>query len=313
MKRTIWLVVAAACALGAGYGLSLAQDEEAPAVQLATADVEVLAFDSLTVRGKENSAAGVTETLTKDGYVILLVSLMIDAPWSEELERVSVSGSDIALVGADKARYSPFGYMQWGTFRGFTPSVSLHRRSDWETEPEPEDFNAAFLVPAGEADYTLVFGEHLSVPVTAPAETVPELHILDKLRIEILSAELVDELQGSMDVGEEDIPTDVVSEAGPFLKVTFKLMPLAPNGSFDTIFFWHSDWFGVRFADGTHSHTVGEEFMGGLSRNVSHNTPFTGDGSDSDTATFYFPAAEGGDAFDLLVLMRPAAEGSVAP
>ncbi|MHC4984858.1 MAG: hypothetical protein ACYTFO_01750 [Planctomycetota bacterium] len=313
MKRTIWLVVAAACAIGAGYGLSLAQEEEAPPVQLTAADVQVSAFDSLTVRPKESATVGATETLTKDGHVILLVSLMIDAPWSEELERVSVSGRDIALVGADDTQYPPFGYMQWGTFREFTPSVSLYRKSDWETEASPDEFNAAFLVPAEEASYTLVFGEHLSVPVTAPAQTVPEPHILDKMQIEILSAELVDELQSSLSVGEEKVPTDVVSQAGPFLKVTFKLVPLAPNGSYKTVFFWHSDWFGVRFADGAHSHTVGEEFMGGLSRNVSHNTPFTGDGSDSATATFYFPAAEGADAFELLVLMRTAAEGSVSP
>jgi len=299
--------------LGLGYGLTHAQDDEAPPVQLTATDVAVAAFDSLTVRAQANGVVGVTETLTKDGYVILLVSMMVDAPWSEELERVSVSGNDITLIGADDTEYAPFGYMQWGTFREFSPSLSLYRRSDWETEPEPKEFNAVFLVPAGQADYTLVFGEHLSVPVTAPAETVPEPHILDKLRIEILSAELVDELQSSIDVGEEDVPTTVVSQAGPFLKVTFKLIPSAPNGGFDTIFFWHSDWFGVRYADGSHSHTVGEEFMGGLSRNVSHNTPFTGDGSDSATATFYFPAAEDADAFELLVLMRPAAEGSASP
>ena len=313
MTRTIGLVIVAACALGIGYGLSFAQDDEAPPVQLTATDVEAVAFDSLTVRAQQNAVVGATETLAKDGQVILLVSLMIDAPWSEELERVSVSGSDIALVGADETRYSPFGFMQWGTFREFTPSLSMYRRSDWETEPEPEEFNAAFLVPAGEASYTLVFGEHLSVPVTSPVETIPEPHLVDKMRVEILSAELVDEVQGSMDVGDDEVSTDVASQAGPFLKVTFKLIPLAPNGSFDTVFFWHSDWFGVRYADGSHSHSVGEEFMGGLSRNVSHNPAFTGDGSDSDTATFYFPAAEGANAFELLVLMRTAAEGSVAP
>ena len=314
MNRTLGLIIAAACALGAGYGLSLAQEDEAPPVPLTAANVQVTAFESLTVRAKENGTVGVTETLHKDGHVIVLVELDVDAPWSEELERVSVPGNDIVLVGAGDERHPPIGHMQWGTFSEYKPSVSLRRPSDWaEEEPEPDEFNAAFLVPAGEQNFTLVFGEHLSVPITAPAETVPEPHILDKMQIEIVSAELVDELQGSLSVGDDKVPTDVVNEAGPFLEVTFKLTPLTSNGSFEGVFFWHSDWFGVRFADGSHSHTVGEAFMGGLSRNVSHNTPFTGDGSDRATATFYFPAAEGADAFELLVLMRTAAEGSVAP
>ena len=313
MKRTIGLMIATACALGLGYGLSVAQDDIATTIELTATNVQVAAFDSLTVRAKENAAVGVTETLRKDGHVILLVSLLIDAPWSEALERVSVPADDIALVGADDARYAPFGYVQWGTFREFAPSVGLYRRSDWETESEPEEFNAAFLIPAGEQSFTLDFGDgrYLSVPITAPAETAAEPHIVDKMQVEIVSAELVDELRGSVDVGEDKVPTDVVSETGTFLKVTFDLTPLASNGSFEGVFFWHSNWFGVRFADGSHSHTVGEIFMGGLSRNVSHNTPFTGDGSDVATATFYFPAPPEADAFELLVLMRPAAEGAV--
>ena len=310
MKRTIWLVLAAGCALGVGYGLSLAQEADAP-VQLTAQNVEVTAFDSLTIRAEENSAVGVTETLRQDGHVILHVDLAVEVPWSEELERVSVPGSDVVLVGADDQRHPPVGHFKWGTFSEFDPSLSAYRPRDWAEQPEPEPFNAAFLVPAGERDFTLVVGEHLSVPITAPAERSPEPHILDKMRIEIVSASLVDELQGSIDIGEDEVPTDVISEAGPFLKVTFTLTPLAANGSFHGVFFWHSDWFGVRFADGSHSHTIGEEFMDGLSRNVSHNTPRAGDGWETRTPTFYFPAPAGTDAFTLLVLMRDAAEGAV--
>ena len=312
MKRTILLVLTAACAVGLGYGLAAAQDDPPP-IQLSAKDVSVTAFESITVRAKENSTVGVTETLRKDGHVILLVELDVDAPWSEELERLSVSGKDIVLVGEDDQSHAPIGHMQWGTFSEFTPSLSLRRPKKWPEQLDPKAFNAAFLVPAEARNFTLQFGGHLSVPVTAPTETSDEPHVADKMQVEIISAKLVDELHGSMDIGKEKIPTDLVSEAGPFLEVTFKLTPLAANGSFENIFFWHSDWFGVRFADGSHSHTTGEVFMGKLSRNVSHNTPLTGDGWQPATAIFYFPASADAQPFTLLALMGEIAEGTVTP
>ena len=312
MNRTILLVLTAACAVGLGYGLSAAQDDPPP-VQLSAENVKATAFESITVRAKENGVAGVTETLRKEGHVILLVELDVDAPWSEKLDRVSVSGKDIVLFGEDDQSIPAIGHMKWGTFSEFRPNLSLRRPKKWPEEVEPKTFNAAFLVPADTQSFTLKFGEHLSVPITAPAETVDEPHIADKMQIEIVSAKLVDELHGSMDIGEDKTPTNVVSEAGPFLEVTFKLTPLAANGSFETIFFWHSDWFGVRFADGSYSHTVGERHMGKLSRNVSHNTPLDDDGSRSATATFYFPAPADAQTFKLLALMREIAEGTVAP
>jgi hypothetical protein len=132
------------------------------------------------------------------------------------------------------------------------------------------------------------------------------------MSVKVTSAKLVDTLQSTLRVGKDKVPTRIVNPGGKFLEVTFDLTPNDSNGSFTDKFYWNTGWFGVRYNGKFHSHTIGEAFAKGISRNVSHNTDILNGQGKTDTATFYFPVTPDAKTFELLCLMREVAKGTVA-
>lgn len=293
--------------------VSLAANDETP-VQLTATNVRVTSLSSVTVDSLDNSRIGVVETLRKPGHVILLVEMDVKVAWTEKTGPLSIR--NIVLIGKDGESLPAIGKFVSGIFYGYIPSLHILRHHKWPEENPTKALNAAFLVPGGSGPFTLKTDQDLSVPIVVPTRTAQEPHISSKMSVKVTSAKLVDTLplRLAFRVGKDKAKTstEIVNPGGQFLEVTFDLTPNDSNGSITDIFYWNTNWFGIRYNGKFHSHTVGAAWMKGLRRGVAHNTRILNGQGDTDTATLYFPVTSDAKTFDLLCLMREVANGTVA-
>ena len=291
---------------------SLAAKDDNP-TQLTATNVRVTSLSSVTVDSLGNSKIGVVETFSKPGHVILLVEMDVKAAWTEKTRGVSIR--NIVLIGKDGESLPAFGTFQFGIFNDGNPSLYVRRSNKWPGENPPTALNIAFLLPGGSGPFTLTTlkaDQGLSVPIVVPTKTAHESHISNKMSVKVTSAKLIDTLQSTFRIGKDKASTEIVNPGGQFLEVIFDLTPNDSNGSITDIFYWNTSWFGVRYNGKFHSHTIGEAWVKGISRNVSHNTGILNGQGDTATTTFYFPVTPDAKTFELLCLMREVAKGAVA-
>ncbi len=281
-------------------------------ISLQAENVQLLAFDSVSIDARENSRLGIIETFSKPGHIILLAEMELKTIWTEETSRLSIPSNEIKLVDSDENEMPAIGHYRNGIFQSTASSIMLRRDNQWPDTNPTVDYNVAYLVPIGSGPFTLNIGSHLSLPVQVPENISKEPHITDKMSVTITSAKLVDHVQSQFTIRRGDnSPTEVSSPGNVFLEVTFEVTPNDYNGSFRDRFFWLTDWFGIRYNGDSYSHTIGEAFMGGLSKNVSHNTRFHNDVWQTGKGTFYFPVSPDISTFKLLCLMHEVAQGTI--
>ncbi len=289
-------------------GAVLAADKPLP--DLTFDKVQVTAYEELLVDG----VAGISEKLWPQGGVLWAVSVSIAPPWTDELKKVNIDYKHIRLVKANGDEIPMIGYFErYGQFRLQTKSLYASRPSKWKDKPESILYNCVFAVPQGETELEFKFGK-ATAKVTAPETVSPPPNPAEVVKLEIAGARLVDEVKNHHRVGKLKPEPETTAKpiGGRFLEVKIKLTPTKGNSlKKDTHFFWYSPWIGVMLDNGQYVPTIGEEFMGKLNNNVSHNLSKSKDKWGSTEATFYFLVPDGVKSFKLMYRDQPMAEGNI--
>lgn len=285
-----------ACAITASATVAAAQTD------LTAISTTTYAYNSLP-NWTERSfrPAGVVDTIQVDGHQLVNVRLVLDGPWSDEIDRVQIRTRDIRLILPDGTELEARGGFQyWGQFTRMSPSVSGRRPRNFPDEDQDIHWNGVFIVPNGVTSATLRMGGEdfrFEGPVTiSKITTVEDPASFADFRVTSMrrfrSAELED---GS---GSEALTSTLSAPAGYVLaELEVEVVATAGNqADGDARFNWHTNTFRLVDGQGASMGLVGERFI----RRVL-DTQFNGvNAGDSAERTMLFLVPETQTNFQLL-------------
>ncbi|MCB1407385.1 MAG: hypothetical protein KDK01_14310 [Rhodobacteraceae bacterium] len=147
-------------------------------IDLTALSTETRAYETATSwQERPYRPAGVVEYVSMPGSVILDVRMVFDGPWSDEVQRVSVSSRDIRLVLPDGTELGAVGgHPNWGQMTLQSRSLSGSRPRDFPTDDRDLYWNGIFIVPKGTTTATLRLGGDVRFEgaVTVPGPTREE-------------------------------------------------------------------------------------------------------------------------------------------
>ncbi|MCL4675006.1 MAG: hypothetical protein KJZ59_03005 [Pararhodobacter sp.] len=147
-------------------------------IDLTALSTETRAYETVTSwQERPYRPAGVVEYVNMPGSVILDVRMVFDGPWSDDIQRISVSSRDIRLVLPDGTELGAVGgHPNWGQMTLQSRSLSGSRPRDFPAEDRDLYWNGIFIVPKGTATATLRLGGDVRFegPVSVPGLTRPE-------------------------------------------------------------------------------------------------------------------------------------------
>ena len=153
------VVFGAAIAIGSG-GIAAAQAADPLPITLSSVTIE--RYAELTEVGTDGGVACCAPlVLSQPGHHFVYVRAIFDVAWSDELDRISVSFTDIGLqLPGDAEPRRMVGRMnRLGEFVFSGTSLNARRPRDWPAETEQGFLNAVFLVPETITTGTLVMEE----------------------------------------------------------------------------------------------------------------------------------------------------------
>ncbi|MCB1398144.1 MAG: hypothetical protein H6898_07550 [Rhodobacter sp.] len=148
-------------------------------IELTPLTIEARSYDAVdSWQERPYRPAGVVEVVHMPGNILLDVRAVFDGPWSDTVERLSVSARDIALILPDGTEMPVIGgYPNWGQLALQGRSMSGRRPRDFPTSDSDLYWNGLFVVPKGVSQATLRIGgddAHYEGPVTIPAPSTPQ-------------------------------------------------------------------------------------------------------------------------------------------
>lgn len=162
------------------------------------------------------------------GEALIHLSAVVDVPWSEELDRVSVSARDLTLTvpGEEEPRTQIGSYDAVGLFEAGTSSVSASRPRDWPEEDEHLKMETVWSLPADATTATLTFGEFFTTEVTIPQSPSEPLTPGDTADFAITAITPLDGLETLHTFSGQPLAGTVDPAAGQLLQVDFLVTPL---------------------------------------------------------------------------------------
>ncbi|GGL74420.1 hypothetical protein [Wenxinia marina] len=227
---------------------------------------ETAAFDSMVLWNERDvRPIGLTEVARVEGQIFFGVSLILDVPWSDDLQRVSINSSDIKLTLPDGTELQAIGaYDYLGMMELGSPGLSVSRPYNWPESDADARWQGVFLVPEGTSGGTLTFpGEPgWSGEVTVPAvgrevdaASFAAFTIADVDRYRRIALE---DRRAGLDIGSvlTPLPGHVLAD------VEIEIAPTASNRTAnEERFHWSTSFFRLVAADGTTYWPAGERFM----------------------------------------------------
>lgn len=144
-------------------------------IDLTALSNETFAYDTVTSwQERAYRPAGIVEYVHVPGSIILDVRMVFDGPWSDEVQRVSVSSRDIRLILADGTEVAAVGgHPNWGQATLQSRSLSGSRPRDFPDEDRDLYWNGLFIVPKGTDTATLRLGGDVRFEgaITVPSPT----------------------------------------------------------------------------------------------------------------------------------------------
>ncbi len=282
---------AALVTLQAGGALAQAQ-EPWPFVSL-----EIMRYDSL-INTEEDVGLPCCfpHVVSNPDQVLLHISAEIDVPWSEDMDRVSVSYTDLTLtIDGLEEPITMIGFLErYGVFETGTRSLSASRPRDWP-DHEAEDDEHVFMehiwsVPADATTATLTFGELYAVEIDIPQDASQPLMPGDTADFEVTGITPVDGIVTAHSYYRQPVAGTVNPSAGQMVRVDFNITPLMYNsiGSSYEGFSFYTNSIQLVGPNGLPTIPVGQELGEGvLTRSTSNSISgdIVGDPFDK---SFYF-------------------------
>jgi hypothetical protein len=238
-------------------------------VQLTLQSLKTYAYDEVVSwQERDFRPYGLEEVVAVEGMVILDIRAVFDVPWSDELDRLSVSSRDIALILPDGTEVASFGsYEYWGMMHTIAQGISISRPRDYPEEDEDLYWQSLYLVPEGTASAVLRIGDPEEAVVWQGDVTVPGVEaeqdaaMFAEFRVTDVDRFRVAELEDGRDTTR--MTSTLTAPAGQVLvDLEIEVTALSANEfEADGDFQWHSYDFRLTGPEDETFFLVGERFQ----------------------------------------------------
>lgn len=281
----------AALLLGSGGIVSAQTVEELP---ITLSSVTIERYAELTEVGTDGGVACCAPlVLSQPGHHFVFVRAIFDVAWTEDLDRISVSFSDIGLqLPGDAEPRQMVGRMsRLGEFDLSGTSLNARRPRDWPEETEQGFLNAVFLVPETITTGTLVFNETtFSQEISLAAEVTELVDPASLVTVNVLGLTEVDEIVTRETSGRQDITGRLAPSLGAMMQLDLSVQPLQPNDmDGDTAFFYTIDAFTLVGPDNAPLRQIGTVPSNSFQDNYSYSSQWRDGGlPNAQTLRLYF-------------------------
>ena len=240
-----FLFPAAVLAIGSA-SLALAQAAEPQPLSIASLAVE--RYAEVTETGGDGGVACCAPmVLSQPGHHFVYLRLVFDVAWSDTLDRISISSSDIGLLLPGEAEPRPMiGRMSaLGEFALSGSSLSARRPNNWPAETEQGYLNAVFLLPETVTSGTLVFEDTAfaqDIALAAPVSEIVDPATL--LSVSVTGLVEVDEVVTVQTASRTAIAGRLAPTLGAIVQLDMTVQPLLANdlGGSNSFFFTTEDF-----------------------------------------------------------------------
>lgn len=283
---------------------AIAQTDTAPN-PLSPLSVEVTKLD--TVLHSEVNAGSICcapEVLVSgDDQDFVYIKIVFDVAWSEEVDRVSYSGSQaqaLKLPGMDDPDtwLRPWGQINW--YPGVEirpPNLSESRPRKWPDEDKDAVLSGMWTVPADATEAVLVIGKadepQLEVPIdlSGPVGELPAAATLWDVTIDSLS--VMDEVPSTRESRGQVLNGVVRPTMGQIVAVRVTINPkqntLVDQSEGNNAAYFQTETFQLVGPEGLPLVPMGQDRRGTMGNDVSNTENWSGEGTTGETErTFYF-------------------------
>jgi hypothetical protein len=298
-------------------------DEPAPPgpTEVKIEKVTVTAYDGLRYKRSYANDSQVIEVFRKEGHVFLAVQTDVSIQWGEPTS-LSVPKDEVVLTDERGQTHMPLGRESEGQYSfGGAFDARQPYSSQEPVKSTAVSHSAVFLVPRDTKPVAFKLGTIGTAEISMPDEvqpppppTFPPPHLPGtNARFEVLDARLIDQLPGSVTLGDEKHATSITSLRGKILQIDFRMTPLRHTSERDGMryFGWNTPDIGLLDSDGQYVPTIGEKFVGGVANKVGHSQDFWQGKWRVGEFSFLFAVPPDTESFTLTYQMTPVAEGKV--
>ena len=303
--------IATAIALGGTLVSVPAQGQEAwPFISF-----EVFRYDSLVNTDEDMGLpCCLPHVVGNPGQVLIHVSAVIDVPWSEELERVSVSARELTLTLPGEEPATSIGhYDRVGIFEAGTTSISASRPRDWPESDEHLKMETVWSLPTDATTATLTLGEFFAVEIDVPQEVSEPLTPADTADFVITGMSAVEgPLATSSSFSGQVLTGTVETGAGQFVRVDFDVIPqMNTSLSRRDGFLLYTRYMQLVGPTGLPALPVGQYLGDGITRDTSNSISGNSFIGSSFDYSFYYLTDGTPGTYTLYFLSDPVGEGTL--
>lgn len=202
-----------------------------------------------------------------DGHFVYIRAIF-DVAWSDELERISYSSSDITLMlpGDDEGRRAVGRYDWYGVFTPSAGSISERRPRDFPEETAQAFINGVWYLPRDATAATLIIGEDddiLEVPVNLAVEVGPVIAPAQTFSFTPTGLTRATELTAESRMNRTDVPGRMAATTGTMLRIDFDATPAFSTDTDaqagENQAFLRNTWFSLVGPDGAPLLPVGSQ------------------------------------------------------
>ncbi len=252
-----------------------------------------------------------------DGH-FLYIRAVFDVAWSDEVDRVSISSSNILLQvpGEEDPRRAQGRYDWFGIYNTSAGSMSERRPNDWPNETAQVYLNGVWYLPRGVTSGELRIGEDdealtvpvdLNVPVSAPITPGQTMVVTPR------SITRAAPVNGEDRSNRIDIPGQMAARVGTLLQVEFDVTPAYSTDTDaqagENQAFLRASWFALVGPDGMPLMALGTQPSNDAAPRSEWTTSISWDDAPrSSDQSLYFLGAGTPGTYQLYLLEDPVAQ-----
>ncbi|MBY4892638.1 hypothetical protein KUL25_07655 [Rhodobacteraceae bacterium N5(2021)] len=288
--------------------------QEVESVPITLSSIAIERYAELTESDADGGVACCAPVvLHQPGHHFVYVRAIYDVAWTEEIDRVNVSFSDIGLqLPGDAEPRQMVGRMAAvGEFQLSGTSLTARRPRDWPDETEQAYLNAVFLVPETITSGTLVFQDtDYSQEISLEAEVTELIDPASLLEVNVLALTEVDEVAIRETSGRQDITGRLAATLGSILQLDVSVQPMVANDiDGDNSFFFNITDFTLVGPDNAPLHLIGTVPNNSLQDSYSYSSSWDpGSLPRSQSIRFYFAGNAAPGVYKVFYLGTPMAD-----